>query len=107
MSLQDFRDDFPEFSSVEDSRVENALAEAASLHSRTSRGLHLVTAHLLSLDAESLSGEVNMVSVGDQSLGTGMSQAERGRETFFTRTVYGQRYLAFRKSNAVGMMFNA
>lgn len=87
--------------------MENALVEAKTFHTRTELGILFIAAHLLSLTSDMLSGEVNSVDIGSQTLSAAVSQAENGREAFFTRTSYGQKYLAMRKASRAGRMFVA
>ena len=104
MSIPAFRARFHEFDTLSDPVVEDALAEAAAHHSATELGQLLVAAHLLAIQQEgrpAVAGEITSISLAGQTV-TSTPQAERGSESFYASTTYGQRYLSLKKSRSVG-----
>ena len=76
-----------------DDVIADALAEAQALHSATEFGTFLATAHLLTIDADSLPGEVTGLGIGAMSSASSPT-ARNARQAFFTATIYGRRLLA-------------
>lgn len=105
MAIAEFRRRFSEFALLSDELVEDALEEAATHHTATQLGTLLVAAHLLDLHRQTerpaVAGEITKISLAGQSVES-LAQAEQGRESFYTTTDYGRRYLALQKSRAVG-----
>lgn len=106
MSIPDFRARFPEFNTTADRPIEDALEEAASHHSATVLGQLLVAAHLLEIEKTgrpSVAGEITSISLAGQTV-TSAPQSERGRDSFYASTTYGQRYLALRNKRTHGVV---
>ena len=115
--LDGFRQRFPEFSEVENQPVENAVEEAALLHTALPLATLYCAAHLLALnklqsDAVVSGGEIvseNSGPVGAQyvSQAEAMSAGAGSRDAFYTSTNYGRRFLALEKRSpgaAIGAM---
>ena len=102
-TLADFRRQFPEFSETSDESVERALDEALHIHSSRILATIFCAAHLLTLDATAEGG----VQTSPEKKGAGagslrvdyVTQAENGKEAFFTSTNYGKRFLTLEKRN--------
>ncbi len=102
--LTEFREQFPEFSASSDAQVERVLAEATEIHNQSKRATLFLAAHLLKLDQQTSDGvesspEKESASAGALSVSY-KTQAETGREAFFTSTSYGKRFLTLEKRNA-------
>ena len=104
ITASEFRASFPEFSEsgYPDLLVERWIGVARRIHDLSTDGVGFVTAHLLALDRQDTStpdggrGEVTGESLGPKSLQY-RTQADSGREVFFTRTSYGRLFLTLEK----------
>lgn len=103
-TLTDFRGEFPELAAQDDAAVEQAIKSAQAIHSLRPLATLYCAAHLLVADdgvtqPDGGHGEVTGESVGQLS-SSYMAQAERGRESFFTTTSYGRRFLVLEQRSA-------
>ena len=99
-----FREQFPELASTSDALVNRALREALEIHSSRTMATLYCAAHLLQLDQDINAGtasasEKSGAGVGSLSVQY-VTQAEKGREAFFTSTDYGKRFLTHERRNA-------
>ena len=98
-TLAGFRTQFPELDAAvaTDVAVERALEEALELHSLSPRATLFCTAHLLTLEADRVSGKQRRGEIAASGAGplraSYRTQADNGWEAFFTRTEYGRRFL--------------
>ena len=98
-----FRTAFPEFSGTEDAAVDRWLARARLRHDVVEQLTYMLTAHLLTLDAQEDredvggSGELITEQVGQQ-LATYQPHAKRAGEEFYTRTSYGRLFLELERA---------
>ena len=92
LTATDFKSAFAEVSATDDA-ITAALAEGALLHSATEFGTFLATAHLLTVDADGLPGEVSGVRVGEMSTQASVT-ARNARDAFLSATIYGRRLRA-------------
>ena len=103
-----FRARFPEFDLVADSIVLTSIDEALHIFALCDLPVLWLTAHLLTLDADSGigdtgasvdggEGETSSESVGSVSASF-KTQADKGSDTFYASTSYGRRYLTLRKT---------
>ena len=97
INAADFKAAYPAFNSTQDSEVNAALAEAQDLFRTTERGVFLLTAHLLTINADGFDAETTAERVGEQAVSV-KAQAETGRDAFYTSTLYGRRFLAHRNA---------
>ena len=115
LTTDNFRTNFPElvgdFAAGDNSTIERVIYQACQFHRYSPQATHYCAAHLLSLfnRAESVAstdsiedivgggaGEVKKDQIGPM-MNEYMTQAEKGRETFFTSTSYGRHFLALEK----------
>jgi hypothetical protein len=120
MTPTEFKDRYPEFTSIDDSRIQLFLDDAAlELDSSLwgnwyDRGLAALAAHFLSLSIKAGSaggsagsvGPVASRSVGDVSVSFGMYSggAAGTSDDFYKSTVYGQDYLRLMKLVGIGIV---
>lgn len=103
VTLTDFRNQFSEFSTRSDAEVNRVLEEACHIHSARKLATLFCAAHLLVLNSNIAEGEKTSGEI--ESAGTGplrvsyKTQAENGRDVFFTSTNYGRRFLTLEKRN--------
>jgi hypothetical protein len=106
-----FNTRFPEFSAVSSARITMYLNDALEIYALSATAVVYLAAHLLTLDNDSGAGsigasldggegEVQVESAGRVSA-TFITQARTGKESFFTTTAYGRKYLTFRKRFSV------
>lgn len=96
-TVAQFRANFNEFASTSDADVERAIDDAEQIHSIRLRAQLYCAAHILALEAEDdAAGEIQSEGVGPLRVSY-MTQAERGRDAFFTATKYGRRFLALER----------
>ena len=100
----DFRTRFPELATATDGLITNVLEEACLIHSVRKAATLLCAAHLLVLEqrrdrGSHGGGEIQSRGVGGLSASY-LPQAESGRESFFTVTDYGRRFLTLEKRAA-------
>lgn len=115
MTPQEFKVRFPEFALVEDGRIQFLMIDAAAFVDESTwsdlyvRGLSLVIAHFLVLDALRAGGYVNAAmagnvvakKVGPVSVAYDAAMNAKIADSPFARTTYGQEYL--RLARMVGM----
>ena len=106
VTLSDFRTQFPEFpqATSPDENVNRVLAEAREIHCVSDLATLFCAAHLLALDQGPRgigagSGEATMKQAGPLRASY-RTQAETGRQTFFTSSSYGRRYLVLEQRSA-------
>ena len=100
---------FPELQSKADEAVEDALKEAVLMHRKVPRATLLVAAHLLTImEGAPLGsrGEPQHEQIGP-GLVSYMTQAEvsangGSRESFWTSTTYGRRFLIIEQRRRLG-----
>jgi hypothetical protein len=108
MTLADFRDRFPEFSSIPDTEMTALLAEAKELHGLDDTATLYLAAHLAALDKSEMQdgviarvdgggGAFTSESVGPKSASYATQIEMKGRDTFYVRTSYGRRFLALER----------
>lgn len=109
--MQTFRTRFPEFpeSSLTDDQLTLYLGDALAIFRLCEKAVVYLTAHLITLDRESGVGTASGASVdgGDGELqsesvggvsGSWRTMADNGKDTFFTTTAYGRKYITFRNA---------
>jgi len=106
--LIQFRAKFPEFDSVADSLVLETINEALHIFALCDLPVLWLTAHLLTVDADSGAGSGGAPVDGGEGETTSESaggvsasfktQADTGSDTYYTSTAYGRRFLALRKT---------
>ena len=92
---------FPELAKKSDSEVNMAIGEAYELSDVSRRATAFLAAHLCAVTTEGNAldgglGEVSGEQLGPQRISY-KTQAETGKEAFFTSTKYGRRFLALEK----------
>ena len=114
MSLDEFilafRELFPEFDGVSDTLLAIYYDQGLAIFSACNYAMLYLVAHLISIDqANGISGngsggsidggngENTSEKVGEIQVNM-MAMAESGKETYFTSTPYGRRYLTFRNT---------
>ena len=104
-TLAGFRTQFPSFT-AEDGAVDLALEEAMQYHSINPLATLFCTAHILTLDAGIADGSAGGGEVASEGAGplrvSYVTQAVGkvgggSRDSFFTSTAYGQRFLALER----------
>lgn len=113
--LVDFRVRFSEFVATTDSVVELAIEDALLIYALCDAGVLYLSAHILTLHAESGVGSAGgVVDGGDSEVtsesGGGVSasfksMADTGSDAFFATTAYGRMFLTIRKTS-VGRAFS-
>lgn len=100
-TLAGFRTEYPEFTADHsDDAVTAAIKQAAQLHSVTTRGQMLATAHLLALRSEHTakpdggSGLVTGETLGPQSFTFQQPAKGESLETWWATTSYGRQLMA-------------
>ena len=97
-----FKAKFPEIRGNSDATIASFIAEACEISSVSRSAILYLTAHLIIIDKEEYggidggSGEVSTESIGGKSLSY-KTGSESERDTFFTRTKYGRKFLMFEK----------
>ena len=101
VTVGEFRTQFPEFAGVADETIMAVLPEATAIHGRLKIATLFCAAHLITLNqniAQGITTSPEKTGAGAGSLSVSyMTQAESGREAFFTSTSYGQRFLNLEK----------
>ena len=103
-TLADFRLYLPQFTDTPDATVERALLIVQEIHSRSKLAAVYCAAHILTLEADDTDqpdgghGEISSETIGPSET-TYVTQAEQGREAFFTTTLYGRTFLTLEKRN--------
>ena len=102
--LASFRAEFPEFSTTSDDAVNRFLALAKLIHTVREAATLYCTAHLLKLEQSREAGNVTSAEISSRGVGpmnaSYLTQAETGRESFFTSTSYGKIFLTLEKRSA-------
>lgn len=108
-----FKIRFPEFASVDDSRIQLFIDDAVIILNETywgtkyDLGLYYLTAHFLTLGNESEAGSdgptgpVTSQAVDGTNISFGIKSSDSGWENYIGSTVYGQRYLALMETLGV------
>ena len=107
ITIERFRELYPEFNDVPDSDVEYALELAQELHRCSANAIYALTAHFLALsqmqgqDGEDVATgvvkDVKKSKVGRVATEY-ISMASNVEDSYYTTTPYGQLYLALRNS---------
>ena len=103
-----FRARFPEFEAQMDAMLTMILTDAMAIFALSSSATLYLAAHLMALDIESElgstgasvdggDGEIVSDSAGGKA-GSFKPMADKGRDTFFTTTPYGRRYITLRNA---------
>ena len=103
VTVSAFQTQFPEFTeSAAD--VQQALDEALLIHSIRALATYFCAAHLLVFDQKVAAGTVPTTEISQRGAGPlsarYLTQAESGKEAFFTSTSYGRRFLTLEKRSA-------
>lgn len=101
-TLAQFRAEFPEFGSTDDSAIEGAITRAKRHHARTLEGWLLAAAHLLALRSDSATvaaydggaGEVSAETLGPEQVEYETMAGGNPDRVFYTTTRYGRELLA-------------
>ena len=103
VTVSAFRTQFPEFTES-DVNVRKALDEALLIHSIRALATYFCAAHLLVFDQKVAAGTVPTTEISQRGAGPlsaqYLTQAESGKEAFFTSTSYGRRFLTLEKRSA-------
>jgi len=102
---------FPEFVSIDDSRIQlfidDAIVTVNAKCPNSDLMVAYLTAHLLTLGTQTEAGDTTPIqtiaseSVGDVSRSFGGTASSSSNDNFYTGTAYGMRYLDLRK-NCIG-----
>ena len=102
---------FPEFTTVDDSRIQLFIDDAtATVNTKCPNSdlmIAYLTAHLLTLGTQTEAGDTTPIqtiaseSVGDVSRSFGGTASSSSNDNFYTGTAYGMRFLDLRK-NCIG-----
>ena len=97
-TLAGFRTRFPEFAATADNLIDLAIEEALLIHALRELATLYCAAHILKLDSDETpqTGEINMARIGPGAMRY-KTQADTGKDVFFTRSEYGRRFLTLEK----------
>ena len=113
-TVNDFRGEFPEFASVQDTVIEQCIKRALRFHDITQEGTLYAAAHLHSLDQEKAgvdgtidskgkvdggAGVVSQEAVGSRSVAYMNGAGDDERRVFWQRTPYGREFLKIEERN--------
>ena len=103
ISATDFRAQFPDLAAT-DAELDLVLPEAIEIHSVSRLATLFCAAHLIVFNQQVAAGSIPATEVASRTVGplssTSLTQAEKGREAFFTSTPYGRRFLTLEKRSA-------
>ena len=104
VDIASFKARFAEFSQDPDNSIQLVLDEAVQIHNIRELATLFCAAHLLVQNKGVDSGVIPSTEVTQRKVGplgtSYITQAERGREAFFTTTSYGRRFLTLEKRSA-------
>jgi hypothetical protein len=114
----DFKIRFPEFVSVDDSRIQFWLDDAQlevgepAWGTLYEKGVMLLSAHLLSVDQSNsdedesggATGNVTSRSVGDVSVSFAKATSDSSSDDWYLQTNYGSEYLRLKKRVGMGIV---
>ena len=112
-TVNDFRDEFPEFARVSDDKISRCIKRACRIHDDLPAATLYAAAHLYSTDLEKGidendpspaspdggAGVVTSESIGSRSVSYRDGAGHDDRRVFFQRTPYGREFLKLEERN--------
>ena len=110
-TIEDFRNEFPEFHGLLDSKIDMLLRRARRLHTATKAGTLYAAAHLYTLDNASKDGDGSMATadgglgvitketIGPKSVEYSTTAGDDARKVFWATSPYGREFMVIEQRN--------